>query len=106
MANHRRGEVELALGGRSHLLRLTLNALAEIEAGLGVDGLAALGHRLAAGGLRSADLVVMVAAALRAGGANLNDADVGDLVTAEDVPRIAEALARLLSVDASDRPHP
>src|SRR5690242_1470349 len=106
MANVRRGEVELTLGGRTHLLRLTLNALAEIEAGLGVDGLATLGRRLAAGGLRSADLLVMVAAALRAGGADLDDAEVGDLVAAEDVPRIAEALASLLAVNAPDRQRP
>jgi hypothetical protein len=106
MANVRRGEVELTLGGRSHRLRLTLNALAEIEAGLGADGLAALGRRLAAGGLRSADLVVMVAATLRAGGTELTDAEVGDLVAADDVPRIAEALAGLLAVNVPDRPRP
>src|SRR6476659_4727160 len=99
MANAKRGEVELRLGGRSLRLRLTLNAMAEIETGLGADGLATRGRRLSAGGLRSIDLIRMLAAAVRAGGTARADGEIGDLVGAHDLPRVATALATLLAVN-------
>lgn len=66
MANPQAGEVMLAtsLGPRS--LRLSLAALAEIEALLGVEELSALGPRLAA--MSMAELHGVIAILLRAGG--------------------------------------
>jgi hypothetical protein len=98
MANPRRGEVSCRLGGRRHTLRLTLNALAEIEAAMAADGLAGLGQRLAAGRLRSADLVALLGATLRGGGTAVSDEEAGALVDAGDLPVIAEALARLFAL--------
>ena len=64
-ANPHRGEVELVLGGRRHVLRLSLGRLAELETRLGVDGLAALAARFEEGRFRAGDIVAL----LEAGGA-------------------------------------
>jgi hypothetical protein len=106
MANRRRGEVAIDLGGHRYNLRLTLNALAEIEAALAAPSLAGLGERLAAGRLRSADLVALLAAAMRGGGACLSDEEVGALVEAGDLPNVVEALAALLALNFGDGPPP
>src|SRR5690348_2529325 len=98
MANPRRGEVALRLAGRDHTLRLTLNALAEIEAALGAGDLSGLGRRLAGGSLRAADLVALLGATLRGGGSILDDAEVGALVEAGDLPAVADALAAVFAL--------
>lgn len=66
MINGVRGEVVARLAGAERKLCLTLGALAEIETGLGVAGMAALAERMKA--LSARDLVVVLAALLRGGG--------------------------------------
>lgn len=66
IANRARGEVVAELAGGERRLCLTLGALAEIEAGLGVEGPAALAGRVRA--LSARDLSVVLAALLRGGG--------------------------------------
>jgi len=63
--NGTRGEVSVGLAGEARRLCLTLGALAEIEAGLGLSGLEALSERLRR--VSAADLAVVLAALLRAG---------------------------------------
>lgn len=65
-ANGARGEVEVVLGGERRRVCLTLGALAEIETGLGVAGLAAVAERMKA--LSARDLLIVLAALLRGGG--------------------------------------
>ena len=65
-ANAARGEVMAPLAGVERRLCLTLGALAEIEAGLKVDGFEALAARLR--NLSAGDLKVVLAALLRGGG--------------------------------------
>lgn len=66
MANGVRGEVVARLAGAERTLCLTLGALAEIETGLGVAGMAALAERMRS--LSARDLMVVLAALLRGGG--------------------------------------
>lgn len=61
-----RGEVAARLAGAERKLCLTLGALAEIETGLGVAGMAALAERMKA--LSARDLMVVLSALLRGGG--------------------------------------
>ena len=49
MANPFAGEVEVSLDGRAHVAKLTLGALAELEAGLGEGSLMDLVARFEAG---------------------------------------------------------
>ncbi len=61
MANRRRGEVSLTLGGRRYTLCLTLGALAELEDALRAEDLAGLAGRLASGRPRTGDLIALPA---------------------------------------------
>ena len=68
MANPWRGEVELVLDGRPQTLRLTLGALAELEASLQADTLIDLVRRFEEQRFSSRDVVALIVAGLRGGG--------------------------------------
>lgn len=68
MANPMRGEVEVLLDGSPHVARLTLGALAELEADLGAESLLAVVERLERGGFTSRDVLAVLVAGLRGGG--------------------------------------
>ena len=96
MINGVRGEVVARLAGVERKLCLTLGALAEIETGLGVAGMAALVERMKA--LSARDLMVVLAALLRGGG----EAALADgLASAPVDPReAAEAVAKAFAAAA------
>ncbi|WP_066710742.1 gene transfer agent family protein [Celeribacter ethanolicus] len=104
MANPFQGEVALTLNGDRHVLKLTLGALAELEAGLEVDTLVALVERYEAGRFSSADVLRIVVAGLRGGGWK---GGYDDILTAEiaggplEAARVgAELIARAFTVPA------
>jgi hypothetical protein len=68
MANPWRGEVAIVLDGQRHVMRLTLGALAELEAGLGDETLVALVQRFEAGRSSTRDVLALIVAGLRGGG--------------------------------------
>ena len=74
MVNRARGEVPLLIEGEPHRLCLTLGALAEIEAGLGLADLNALDARLAHPKIE--DIIVILTALLRGGGHDVDVASV------------------------------
>lgn len=81
MANPFAGDVEVTLDGVVHVARLTLGALAELEAVLGADSLVALAERFEGGCFSGRDLLAVIVAGLRGGGwqgsaAELRTADV------------------------------
>lgn len=89
-ANGARGEVSARLAGAERKLCLTLGALAEIEAALEATGFQALADRLRA--LTAADLVAVLAALIRGGGA---EAAMARRLAEMTEPRAAaEAVAR------------
>ncbi len=96
-ANGARGEVIAVLAGTERRLCLTLGALAEIETGLGLEGLSGLAERMRA--LSARDLAVVLAALLRGGGERaladeLDRADVDPREAAEAVAKAFAAAAR------------
>ncbi|MFS0710529.1 GTA-gp10 family protein [Brevundimonas phoenicis] len=96
MINGVRGEVAARLAGAERKLCLTLGALAEIETGLGVAGMAALAERMKA--LSARDLMVVLAALLRGGG---EVALAEGLASAPVDPReAAEAVAKAFAAAA------
>lgn len=96
--NGARGEVALTIDGAPRRLCLTLGALAELETEFRVTGMAALGARLAATSAR--DLLVVLAALLRGGGAPMT---VRDLMRASlDPVAASEAVAAAFSAAATD----
>ena len=95
-ANGARGEVVAVLAGAERRLCLTLGALAEIETGLGLEGLAGLAERMRA--LSARDLTVVLAALLRGGGER-ELADELDRVGV-DLREAAEAVAKAFAAAA------
>ncbi|WP_112872710.1 gene transfer agent family protein [Paracoccus endophyticus] len=68
MANPHRGEVAVWLGGERRVARLTLGALAALEATLGADSLVGVIERFESGRFASRDVIAVLVAGLRAGG--------------------------------------
>lgn len=106
MANPWAGEVALVVDGQPRVLKLTLGALAELEAALGADSLLALVERFEGGRFSARDVLVLLAAGLRGGGwqgdpADLSKADIaGGPMGAARVA--AELLARAFTVPGGD----
>lgn len=103
MANPWTGEVELVIDGQAHVLKLTLGALAELEAGLAEASLVDLVARFEAGGFSSRDVLALVVAGLRGGGWR---GSAADLLAAEIAggPLAAARAAALLLVRAFSLP--
>ncbi|OWY08020.1 hypothetical protein B6V74_15750 [Thioclava sp. F42-5] len=103
MANPWAGEVELALNGQRYVAKLTLGALAELEAEIGeTGGMIALVERFEAGRFSSRDVLAVIVAGLRGGGwqgcaGDLRSVEIGGgpLGAAR---KAAELLARAFSV--------
>jgi len=68
MANPWAGEVEVVLGAERRVAKLTLGALAELEAGLGEVSLMDLVRRFETGAFSSRDVLALLVAGLRGGG--------------------------------------
>ena len=80
MANPWAGEVAIRLDGERHVMKLTLGALAELEASLEADSLIALVERFEAGSFSTRDVLSLIVAGLRGGGWGGSS---GDLLTVE-----------------------
>ena len=68
MANPYAGEVALALDGQRHVAKLTLGALAELEATLETGSLMELVERFESHRFSTRDVLALVVAGLRGGG--------------------------------------
>lgn len=98
MVNPMRGEVEIRVDDQLHVARLTLGALAELEADVGADSLMGLISRFESGQFSSRDVLAVLVAGLRGGGWTGRAADLmtseiggGPVVAARHA---AELLAR------------
>ena len=98
MANPQRGEVDLLTHDGPRILRLTLGALAELEAELGADGLVGVAERFEGGDFTSRDLIALLTAGLRGGGAEITRRDVESLTFEGGAGTAAAAAARLLTL--------
>lgn len=68
MPNPWSGEVALVIDGERRVMKLTLGALAELEAALGADSLVALVERFEGGRFRTTDVLKLLMAGLHGGG--------------------------------------
>lgn len=96
MANPWRGEVELVVDGEARVMRLTLGALAELEARLGADSLVGLVERFETGGFRVGDLIALLAAGLGGGSWKVTEADLAAARIEGGPVGAAQAASRLL----------
>ncbi|MFW8634280.1 gene transfer agent family protein [Cribrihabitans pelagius] len=68
MVNPHAGEAELVIGGRAYTLKLTLGALAGLEAALEAETLVELVRRFEQGRFSASDVLALLAAGLQGGG--------------------------------------
>ena len=80
MANPHAGEVALVIDGQRHVMRLTLGALAELEAVLEAGSLVDLVERFETASFSTRDVLALIVAGLRGGGWTGRS---GDLVAVE-----------------------
>lgn len=88
MTNPWAGEVALVLDGNRHVLKLTLGALAELEAALDTGSLVELVARFETGAFSTRDVLALIVAGLRGGGWR---GTAKDLVSAEIEGGLTEA---------------
>lgn len=68
MVNPWAGEVALTIDGQLWVMKLTLGALAELEAGLKTEGIIDLVERFESGVFSARDVIALLVAGLRGGG--------------------------------------
>lgn len=97
MINPWAGEVALVLDGERRVAKLTLGALAELEAALQADSLVSMIQRFEEGAFTTRDVLAVIVAGLRGGGWR---GTASDLMTTEiggGAPEAARIAARLLA---------
>jgi Phage tail tube protein, GTA-gp10 len=97
MANLHRGEISAELGGETHVLCLTLGALAELESAYGGADLIAIAERFETGRVSASDAIKIIGAGLRGGGAAITDAAVAQLRVDGGAAGYLAIVARLLT---------
>ena len=98
MANPFRGEVEISVDGEARLMRLTLGALAELEARLKAESLMEMIARFETGGFRVKDLIALITAGLNGGGWRISEAELLGRTIDGGPLEAAQAAARLLKL--------
>jgi len=97
MENAWRGEVALTLDGVKHTCKLTLGALAELEASLQSDTLVKLVERFETGNFSSRDVLALIVAGLRGGGWQGTAADLLSVEITGGPLEAARVAAQLLA---------
>lgn len=97
MGNPWRGEVSLTIDGETHVLKLTLGALAELEEALAEGSLVDLAQRFEAGRFSSRDVLALIVAGLRGGGWQGEPRDLLQAEIAGGPMGAARAAAELLA---------
>lgn len=97
MANPWAGEVSIEIDGVPHVCKLTLGALATLEAGLAAGSLVELVRRFESGAFSGADVMAVIVAGLRGGGWQGTSADLLTAEIAGGPIGAARAAAQLLA---------
>lgn len=97
MANPWAGEVAVVLDGAPHVAKLTLGALAELEAALEAGTLIELVQRFEEGRFSTRDVLALIVAGLRGGGWRGTAADLRTVVIEGGPVEAARVAAELLA---------
>lgn len=97
MANPWTGELRVELDGQSHVCKLTLGALAELEAALDEGSLLDLVERFEGGAFSARDVLALLVAGLRGGGWTGTAADLRTVEIGGGPAGAARAAAQLLA---------
>lgn len=97
MVNPYCGEVAIILDGQRHIAKLTLGALAELEAALEAQSLFDLVERFEQGRFSSRDVLALIVAGLRGGGWRGTAADLATVEIGGGPLEAARVAAELLA---------
>ncbi|WP_158967912.1 gene transfer agent family protein [Chachezhania sediminis] len=97
MANPWTGEVALVIDGTPRVMKLTLGALAELEASLGEQSLVDLVERFEQGRFSARDVLALVLAGLKGGGQQIDAAHLESAEIEGGPMEAARAAAELLA---------
>lgn len=97
MVNPYAGEVAISLDGVTHRAKLTLGALAELEAAIEAGSLVEMVERFEQGRFSSRDVLALIVAGLRGGGWTGTAADLHRTEIAGGPMAAAQAAAELLA---------
>lgn len=97
MANPYAGEVAIVLDGRTHVAKLTLGTLAELEATLEAGSLMELVERFETRAFTTRDVLALVVAGLRGGGWQGSAADLRTVSIGGGPVEAARVAAELLA---------
>ncbi|MEM8576235.1 MAG: gene transfer agent family protein [Pseudomonadota bacterium] len=97
MTNPWRGDVAIVLGRKRYVMRLTLGALAALEAELDVPSLVALVERFEGSRFSTRDVLALLKAGLSGGGHTLTDAEIAAADIDGGPMAAARAAAELLA---------
>lgn len=97
MSNPWAGEVEVAVDGTVHVARLTLGALAELEAQLRIGTIVDLVERFERAAFSSRDVLAVIVAGLRGGGMRVTGEDLLTADVAGGPVAAAKVAATLLT---------
>lgn len=76
MANPQRDEVAIRVNGEERVMRLTLGALAELEARLQATSLLDLAEKFESGGVSASELIALLAAGIRGAGGAVSEEEL------------------------------
>ncbi len=97
MENPWRGDVTLTVDGKRHVMRLTLGALAALEAELETSSLIALVERFEGGSFSASDVLALLQAGLTGGGAGIIAEGLANANIEGGPVKAAQAAAELLA---------
>lgn len=97
MANPWTGEVALVVNGEPRVMKLTLGALAELEAALEESSLVSLVQRFEGGSFSVRDVLALLAAGLKGGGHAFSAAELAEADIAGGPMQAARVAAELLA---------
>jgi hypothetical protein len=97
MVNPWAGEVAITLDGKAHVAKLTLGALAELEATLDTGSLLDLVERFEGGRFTTRDVLALIVAGLRGGGWQGGPSDLMTVEIGGGPVEAARAAAELLA---------
>ncbi len=97
MVNPWAGEVSVTLDGQEHALKLTLGALAELEAELRDETIVELIERFETGAFATGDVLALLIAGLRGGGWTGTSADLLTVEIEGGLMAATKAAAQLLA---------
>jgi len=97
LANRRRGDVDAIFDNQTFTLRLTLGALAELEDAFGASDLVGLAARFEEGRLSARDIMRIIGAGIRGGGAQVSDDEVSRFACDGGLDAYISVAAKLLA---------